>query len=360
MWSHWATIGQIGARRGRAAVRKRGCASMDGLNAQDLPQPTRDLDQAKSDLDRAGYCLLADALDAGRLAAVRGRLYEQALAEKQAGTAYFDGAPHQNWGTFRDRDGRPRAETFSEASGGVNQRLWMLVNKGEEFLAILEHAGARAMIGHVLGDAYILSSFIANIANPGGVPMPLHTDQWWMPAPAYRNHKLRVGSITRDHFEVDGAGPPAMIAPAACCNIMWMLDDFTEENGATRLVPGSHLSGRQPDPERDQDVGTIAAEAPAGTAMVFEGRLWHGTGANRSKGSRAGPLTTFCGPQFRPQENFTVGTRPEVLENASADLLELLGFRVWGGYGRIDSPLANFIDLEAPIAGEMRPGQPAR
>ncbi len=264
MWSHWATIGQIGARRGRAAVRKRGCASMDGLNAQDLPQPTRDLDQAKSDLDRAGYCLLADALDAGRLAAVRGRLYEQALAERQAGTAYFDGAPHQNWGTFRDRDGRPRTHAFSEADGGVNQRLWMLVNKGEEFLGILEHAGTRALIGHVLGDAYVLSSFIANITNPGGVPMKLHTDQWWMPAPAYRNHKLRVGSITRDHFEVDGAGPPAMIAPAACCNIMWLLDDFSEENGATRVVPGSHLSGRQPEPRWCSRAGCGTAPAPTG------------------------------------------------------------------------------------------------
>ncbi len=331
---------------------------MDRRNAQLPPQRTRDLDRAKSDLDRFGYCLLAGALDAKRLAAVRGRLYEQALAEKQAGTAYFDGAPHQNWGSFRDRDGQPRADAFSEAGGGINQRLWMLVNKGEEFLAILEHAETRALIGHVLGDAYVLSSFIANIANPGGVPMPLHTDQWWMPAPAYRNHKVRVGSITRDHFEVDGAGPPAMIAPAACCNIMWLLDDFSEENGATRVVPGSHLSGRQPDPERDRHAGAIAVVAPAGTAMVFEGRLWHGTGANRSDGSRAGLLTTFCGPQFRPQENFTVGTRPEVIENASADLLELLGFRVWGGYGRIDSPLADFIDREAPIAGEMRPGQP--
>jgi hypothetical protein len=66
---------------------------MDGLNERALAQPTRDLDQAKSDLDRVGYCLLADALDAGRLAPVRGRLYEQVLAEKQAGTAYFDGAP---------------------------------------------------------------------------------------------------------------------------------------------------------------------------------------------------------------------------------------------------------------------------
>lgn len=332
---------------------------MDGSNAQELPRPTRNLDRAKADLDRFGYCLLAEALGAERLAAVRARLYQQALAEKQAGSAYFDGAPHQNWGTFRHADGRPRTEAFSEAGGGINQRLWMLVNKGEAFLRILEHAEARALMRHVLGAHYILSSFIANIANPGGVPMKLHTDQWWMPAPTNRRHKLRVGSITRDDSGAEALDPPAMIAPAACCNIMWMLDDFTEETGATRVVPGSHMSGRQPDPEKDKDVETVAAVAPAGTAMVFEGRLWHGTGANRGNRSRAGLLTTFCGPQFRPNENFVVGTRPEVLENASADLLELLGFRVWGGYGRIYSPLDDFIDCGAPIVGEMRPGQPA-
>ena len=47
---------------------------------------------------------------------------------------------------------------------------------------------------------------------------------------------------------------PDAIAPAACSNVIWMLDDFTEANGATRVVPGSHLSGRQPDAERDADV----------------------------------------------------------------------------------------------------------
>jgi len=67
-----------------------GGTSMDPGNARQLPRPTRSLDRAKSDLDRFGYCLLAEALGAKRLAAVRTRLYEQALAEKQAGDAYFD------------------------------------------------------------------------------------------------------------------------------------------------------------------------------------------------------------------------------------------------------------------------------
>ena len=344
----------------RAPDTKVGVVTMDAWDEGELPRLTRDLDQAKADLDRFGYCLLANALDDERLAAVRARLYDQALAEKQAGVAYFDGAPHQNWGSFRDQGGQLRTDVFSEAAGGINQRLWLLVNKGQAFIDLLSHGEARELIGHVLGEAYLLSGFDANIANPGGVSMKLHTDQWWMPAPMHRHRHRRVGSITRDNFDDDAPETAPMIAPTASCNIMWMLDDFTQENGATRIVPGSHMSGRRPDPEKDKDVPTVAAVGPAGAAMVFEGRLWHGTGANLSNTSRAGLLTAFCGPQFRPQENFAVGTRPEVLETASPDLLALLGFRVWLGQGRIDSPVAEFVDPEQPMIGEMQPDPAAR
>lgn len=327
----------------------------ESMSNHPLPTPTRDLDRARADLDQFGFCLLADAMEPRWLAALRTRIDEQALAEEQAGIAYFDGAPHQNWGTFRDDTGQPRSSSFSRHAGGVNQRLWMLVNKGDVFLDILAHRDSRELVGHVLGEHYILSSFTANIANPGGVAMKLHTDQWWAPAPTRRGRdNLRVGSMARDRFDVDEV-PPSMIAPAACCNIMWMLDDFTEENGATRVVPGSHMSGRQPDPVADAALETIPAVAPAGTAMIFEGRLWHGTGANIGNTTRRGLLTTYCGPQYRPQENFTIGTDPAVLDAASPDLLQLLGFRVWGGYGRTDSPLVDFVDRGAPPVGEMHP-----
>ena len=321
---------------------------------QDLPQATKDLAAARADLDRYGYCLLAEALDADRVAALRTRLEEQALAERQTGVGYFDGAPDQNWGSFRDADGRLRSDAFG-ADAGVNQRVWMLVNKGQVFLDLLAHP-ARELVGHLLGEHYLLSSYTANIANPGGVAMKLHTDQWWMPAPTRRERRpLPIGSIRRDRFDLDSAGELSMITPVACCNIMWMLDDFTEENGATRIVPESHLKGRQPDHERDGDVSTVAAVGPAGSAMLFDGRLWHGTGANTGNRRRMGLLTTFCGPQLRPQENFCVGTRPEVLATASPDLLALLGFRVWSGYGRTGNPVVDLIDPHERPIGVLQP-----
>ena len=182
--------------------------------------------------------------------------------------------------------------------------------------------------------------------------MKLHTDQWWAPTSARRGRDhLPVGSITRERFEVD-SGLLSAIAPPACCNIMWMLDDFSEENGATLVVPGSHLSGCQPaEYGAQQRIDPIPAVAPAGTAMIFEGRLWHGTGANQGNAARRGLLSTFCGPQFRAQENYTVGTRQQVLDEADDDLRALLGFKLFGGYGRTDSPLVDMLEPNAEPVG---------
>ncbi|MEM7533120.1 MAG: phytanoyl-CoA dioxygenase family protein [Chloroflexota bacterium] len=320
----------------------------------DLPQPTTDMTQAKADIDQFGFCFIKDALSPEQTAALRTRLVEQAQAEQTQGVAYRDGAPNQNWGSFRGKDGALRKDAFKQASGGPNQRLWMLINKGNQFLELLSHAQMREVIDHVLGDDYLLSSFTANIANPGGVPMKLHTDQWWMPLPIRREpNPVPAGSLSRQKSNWVEPAPPNLIAPVVAVNIMWMLNDFTEENGGTRLVPGSHLSGRRPDHPEDANVESIAAAGPAGTAMVFDGRIWHGTGANVSDGPRLGVLTTFCGPQFRPQENFTLGTKQAVLDEASPDLLALLGFKVWNAYGRLENPVTEFVSRDDELTGEL-------
>ena len=327
---------------------------MAGLKVDGLPRLTGDLAVAKSNIERFGYCLLKDALSRVQVAAMRKRLVEQAEAEKQVGAAYEDGGPDQNWGSFRDERGQVRPEAFTAAHGGVNQRLWMLINKGRVFHQVLFQDRVRDVISHVLGEEYLLSSFTANIARPGGVEMDLHTDQWWMPSPTRPGRRaLPVGSITRERFDMDGDGDPQMIAPAAAMNVLWMLVDFTDGNGGTRVVPGSHLFGRQPDGA--SDVEAVSAEGPAGTALIIDARVWHGTGANVTGGQRLALLTTFCGPQFRPQENFTVGTSPDVLKDASPELLALLGFKVWNAYGRVENPAVEFISPGESSLGELRP-----
>ena len=78
--------------------------------------------------------------------------------------------------------------------------------------------------------------------------------------------------------------------------------------------------------------------------MVFEGRLWHGTGANNSNRDRLGVLATFCAPQFRQQENQTLALDPELWDELPQKLKERLGFKVWQAYGRIESSAAGMID----------------
>ncbi len=308
-------------------------------NADGLPKLTTDFALAAADLDEFGYCLIENALGAAEVVKLRRRLEEQAAGEKQRGLAYEDAGQNDT---------------------GVNQRIWFLLNKGKVFRDLLTHKIVRTLVKHVLGDEFLLSSFTANIAKPGGVT-GLHTDQWWMPEPG-RPHRetVKPGSMTRARFRgkrlsQEDAAPSTSISPAVACNIMWMLTDFTEQNGATRVVPRSHLSGKLPDDDLDKDVETIPAVAPAGAAMVFEGRLWHSTGTNVSDAPRLGALSYFCAPQFRQQENLMVGTAPEILREASPELLAMLGFKVWQGYGRIESPDCKFISPGQTSLGELAP-----
>src|SRR5688572_5800554 len=103
-----------------------------------LPQPTTDLDRAKSDLDVHGYCLVAGALTSDDVSVIKQRLVEQAAGEDAAGVGFHD-------------------------QGGFNQRVWMLLNKGDVFASLVTHPLARELMTHVLGPAYLLSSITANI-----------------------------------------------------------------------------------------------------------------------------------------------------------------------------------------------------
>lgn len=319
--------------------------------------PTRDTSVARRDLDELGYCLIDTALPQGAIERLRERLLAQAEAERQRGLAFRDAGPQQR---FTDADGRIiGAAAFSAENGGVNQRVWMLANKGAAFRELLVHKLVDSLVGHVLGSEFIVSNFSANIARPGGTRMGLHTDQWWMPQPIApgRPHTLPADLTRKPSPQRITPDPALGIAPAVVCNTMWMLSDFTAENGATELVPGSHLSGAQPDPELDQrsSYPVVQPEAPAGTLLVFDGRLWHGTGANTGGPDRLGLLATFCAPQFRQQENQPLGLDPELHEQLSDKLRARLGFRIWNAYGRIESPAAGWVSPQPERIGELNP-----
>ncbi|MFT3855303.1 MAG: phytanoyl-CoA dioxygenase family protein [Ilumatobacteraceae bacterium] len=259
-----------------------------------LPAPTADLDEARAHLDTWGYCLVKDALSPDEVGALRRRLIEQASGEAAAGLGRFDD------GAFVSRHGRV---------GGPNQRVVNLLNKGEIFQVVPQKPAVQALIEHVLGERFLLSSFSANIAGPGGQAQELHQDQGYVP------HPQPVYSCVAD--------------------VAWFLDDVDEANGGTRVVPGSHRwEERLPLGEWRP---SVAGAGPAGTAMVIPGRTYHGTGANVSNRWRHVLLTNFCRVFVRQQENPFLGLAPEVRAALSPAMRRLLGFRVYGSLGGVEN-----------------------
>ena len=316
---------------------------------QNYPKPTVSQKTAKNDLKEWGYCLLENAIPKSLNTKSMKRLIEQAEAEKKLNIAYEDGSKTKKWGEFNNKDTNP----------GINQRVWMLPNKGQVFLDILQNHKYVDCVKQIVGDEFLVSSFGANIAKPGGMAMDLHTDQWWLPDPVSRNEEfLPSGSINRKKFNYkinkDILKNTDLVSRPAVSNVLIMLNGMSEENGGTLIVPGSHLFGRHPDKVLDKDIITISAEGPPGCAIITDGRLWHGTGANITQKNRLVLLITFCGPQFRPQENFTLGIKEEVFLQLNNYQKEILGFKVWNGYGRTGNPTDNFLKINNIEIGELK------
>ena len=309
-----------------------------------LPAATKDLQRAKRDLDQLGVCVIPGVIVGEALTTARRRLVEQAKEEERQCLDFRDAGSDQS---LLDDFGEIKADAFSKANGGINQRLWMLINKGQCFRDMVEHPLIDELIGHVLGNRFILSTLSANIAKPGGQRMGLHTDQWWMPQPVMPgSDHIRPSDISRIPCgEALSPNPQLGIAPAVVANAMWMLSDFTAENGATEVVPGTHLSGAQPKPNEKTN-GIEQLVAPAGSLAIFEGRLWHGTGAHTAGEDRLGVLTTFCAPQFRQQENQVLGLDRNLWPSMTDKLKERLGFKPWNAYGRLESPNDPWVSPE--------------
>ena len=211
------------------------------------PAPTTDVDRARQDLATTGLCVLRDVLTVEVLADVRDALYRAARSDRQRSreVKFLGDYPDDN----------------------TNQRVWNLPSRDPIFLDLVEHPMALTFVREAIGWPALLSNISANITGPGGGEMFLHADQTYMPQP---------------WSGIQGV------------NVIWCVDDFTDENGATRVVPGSNQLNRGPTAE-DQAVGTVPLEAPAGSMVVMEGRVWHKTGTTA--------------PPIRPGRGSSAGTR---------------------------------------------------
>src|SRR3954469_26031311 len=157
-----------------------------------------------------------------------------------------------------EREGGLAGSEFKQEPGA--RRLANLVNKGRVFEEVILTPEVLEPMGHVLGPKFKLSSVNVRSADPySACDQPLHADS-------------------------------AAIADESgywVCNSVWMLDDFTAENGATRMLPGSHRWGRIPPPEMyEAHPGQELVTGTAGTVVIMNAHMWHGGTANRTGAPR--------------------------------------------------------------------------
>ncbi len=297
-----------------------------------LPKLTTDLEQAKSDIDIYGYCMLQEALSPEQV-----KYYAALLMEQSGGPRKFEGVK---------RPGPPgRAQ------------LGNLQNRGDEFLQLMEHPLFISIARHVLGERFIMQIFQCPFHLDGMQAWPLHSDSWWMPPPQRKSAppRLRVGSVTRTNAltELCENENNDWIFPSVRCPAVWMITDYRYSNGATMIMPGSHLSGRHPSAEEAAGsgvhLGAIPLLCPAGTLVVYDARLWHQSGNNQGahidpnlqQPWRVSIFSQFCAPQIRQQENMTLTTDRSVIAGASPQIKATLGLEGWYGIGTVNgvSPL---------------------
>jgi len=205
----------------------------------------------------------------------------------------------------RDLDAKPAMNGF-EGHGTV--RIYNLLAHGAPFASVPVHENVLPVIEGVLDGGCLISSLSSIAIDPGETAQPIHADD--MVIPLEKPHRPIV------------------------CNSMWALTDFTDANGATRLVPGSH---RKPSPDYGGDYATLPAEMKKGSVLIWDGALWHGGGANRTDRRRTGIAMNYCAGFIRQQENQQLGLAPELVKSFQPRLQELIGYGVYQGLiGHID------------------------
>ncbi len=231
-----------------------------------------------------GYCVVEAVLGPEAVAAARSSLQE-VLAATPGGRNSFEGF-----------------ET---------KRVYALFAKTRAFDGPAVHPLVLGVLDRVL-ENYQLSAPTGIQIGPGERAQVLHRDQSVYPL------------------------PPDF--PSVVVNTMWALDDFTEANGATRLVPGSHQWGERT-PEPGDEV--IAATMPAGSVNFYLGRLWHGGGANETDRPRLGVILEYVASWLRPQETHLVAVAPELVATLPERLQELLGYNIY-------PPFLGYVDGRHP------------
>ena len=210
----------------------------------------------------------------------------------------------------------------NDFEGTQTVRIYNLLVHGPAFERVPVHPNVLPIVEAVLDHGCLISSLSSIAICAGETPQPIHADDQLMP-------------IVKPH-------------PPTVCNTMWALTDFTEANGATRIIPGTHLADRSPDYGAPYE--SIPAEMPRGSVLVWHGSLWHGGGANTTTERRVGIAMNYCAGYLRQQENQQLGIPREVAARFDTRLQQLCGYSVYNG-------LIGHIDKKDPI--ELLDGEAA-
>jgi ectoine hydroxylase-related dioxygenase (phytanoyl-CoA dioxygenase family) len=250
-----------------------------------MPAADWDIDAKLRDFERDGFVIFENAIDPAQVETIK-----QALLRVER---------EQDFG-FRDTD----------FEGKRTVRIYNLLVHGPEFWEIPVHPTALAFAERVLDEELQLSSLSAITLSPGQGAQPVHADDQLIPVP--KPHQ------------------------AFTLNCVWAITEFTEENGATRLVPGSHKASGMP--EYDIDCDTVPGVMPAGSLLFWHGSLWHAGGENRSNERRFAVANYYAAGFMRQQENQQLGIPLETARQFPKRLQQLCGYSVYRGlYGHVDN-----------------------
>jgi len=228
--------------------------------------------EAIATLARDGYCVIENAIDAEQLAAARAEV---------------------------DRLNEMTPPSASSFGGFDTRRAFNLVGRSRVFDPLVAHPAVVATVEAHLGDQIQLSETSTVTLGPGQDAQVLHHDDGCYP-------------MARPHM-------PLMVSA------MWAIDNFTVANGATRVVPGSHLV-----PEVDTAADTVPLEMAAGSVGLWDGRLVHGGGANTAEASRSGVAVLYSRAWLRQQENQYLCLASEVVAGFDRRYQRLLGWCLYG------------------------------
>src|SRR5436190_18129918 len=181
-------------------------------------------------------------------------------------------------------------------AGRRTRRTGGLIGRSAICRELVMHPLVLDAVKHVLARATSFQLHLTQVIaiGPGEPAQPVHRDQWAF-----------------DFFRF-----PACYEVQ--CNTLWAMSDFTAENGATRVIPGSH---RFEDRREFTVADTEPAEMPAGSLLFYTGALYHGAGANRSSAVRYGLNVTYAVSWLRQEENQYLSVPPEIARELPEPLL---------------------------------------